>query len=60
MGWTLLKQLKKELVLKEAKRIRADMGLEGLVQSEVDVSYMVVDLKNRLAVGPVFQAHREQ
>lgn len=44
-------------MLKEAKRRKADMGLKGLVQSEVDVSYMVVDLKNRLAVGPVFQAH---
>ena len=49
----------KELVLKEAKRRRADMGLEGIVQTEVDVSSMVVDLKNELAVGPVFQAHRE-
>lgn len=47
-------------MLKEAKRRKADMGLKGLVQSEVDVSYMVVDLKNRLAVGPVFQAHLEQ
>ena len=50
----------KELVLKEAKKRRANMGLEGLVQSEVDVSYMVVGLKNKLAVGLIFQAHREQ
>ena len=50
----------KELVLKEAKRRRADMGLEGILQTEVDVSSMVVDPKNGLVVGPVFQAHREQ
>lgn len=44
----------KELVLKEAKRRRVDMGLEGTMNSEVGVSSMVVDLKNGLAVGTVF------
>lgn len=48
------------IILKEAKRRRADIGLEDPDKSEEDVNYMVVDPKKRLVVGPVFQAHRDQ
>lgn len=50
----------KGIVLKEAKRRRADIVLDGLGQSEEDVQLMGVDPKSGLAVGPVFQAHRDQ
>ncbi|KAK9217141.1 hypothetical protein WN943_005766 [Citrus x changshan-huyou] len=50
----------KGIVLKETKRRRVEMVVYGLGQSEGDVQSMVVDPKNGLAVGPSFQAHRDQ
>lgn len=47
----------KEIILKEANRRRANIGLEDPEKLEKDVNSMMVDPKNEPLVGPVLQAH---